>query len=123
MDLLHAFVKTSAFTISEDAAIGDVFSGDVVDIAMKQQFVLHAMLCLTALHRAATCLAVDTLAIASLLDVAAEHQTLSVFCSMILSRLGSPRTSKLSLSTLASCRFPYGASNTPDYVSTTGMSC
>jgi hypothetical protein len=77
MDLLRTFVKTTAFTISEDAAIGEVFSGYVVDIAMKQQFVLHAILCLTALHRAATDPSVDAMDIPSLLDVAAEHQTLS----------------------------------------------
>jgi len=77
MDLLRTFVKTTAFTISEDAAIGDVFSGYVVDIAMKQQFVLHAILGLTALHRAATDPSVDAMEIPSLLDVAAEHQNLS----------------------------------------------
>jgi len=77
MDLLRTFVKSTAFTISEDAAIGDVFSGYVVDLAMKQQFVLHAILCLTALHRAATDTSVDDPDIPSLLDVAAEHQTLS----------------------------------------------
>jgi len=78
MDLFHTYVNKTAITLSEDPAVGEIMATAAVDIALKNEFVLHIMLCLAALHRCATGSFGDTGEALSLLEAASDHQNLSM---------------------------------------------
>jgi len=78
MNLFRTFITKTAMTLSEDPAVGHVMSTAVVDIALKNEFVLHMILCLAALHRCATESFNSTEEVLSLLEASTDHQNLSM---------------------------------------------
>lgn len=78
MDLLRNFITKTASSLSEDPAVGQVIATTGVDIAMKNEFVLHMILCLSALHRCATEPSIRTSEVLSLLEASSHHQNLAM---------------------------------------------